>query len=69
MDQIDGTIFVDILNSEGTVVDSTNARLLGDLNGQSSAAVYEYSIWANPGEKLTFVPWDSRYMYHNYFPL
>ncbi|XP_059659411.1 uncharacterized protein LOC132306162 [Cornus florida] len=50
-------ILVDILNNEGTIVDGTNARLEASGNDQY---VYKYSIWANPGEKLTFVPQDSR---------
>ncbi|KAL3531546.1 hypothetical protein ACH5RR_010868 [Cinchona calisaya] len=53
-------VVIDILNNEGALVDSTTARYVLDEDDQSTKAVYEYSIWANPGEKLTFVPQDSR---------
>ncbi|KAK9281445.1 hypothetical protein L1049_004347 [Liquidambar formosana] len=53
-------IIVDMLNSEGTVVDGTTARLVSSGNDQTSAVVYEYSVWVDLGGKLTFVPWDSR---------
>lgn len=54
---------MDILNNEGTVVDGATAGLIAAGNDQSSAAVYEYSVWANPGEQLTCVPRDLRYVY------
>uniref|UniRef100_A0A164YXW9 Carbohydrate-binding-like fold protein n=1 Tax=Daucus carota subsp. sativus TaxID=79200 RepID=A0A164YXW9_DAUCS len=54
------TILVDILNSEGLFVEGTSARFVGARNGQSDASIFEYSLWANPGEKLTFVPRDAR---------
>jgi hypothetical protein len=54
VEKLPKNIAVDILNNEGTLVESTIAGLV-----KSSAAVYEYSIWANPGEKLTCVPRDS----------
>lgn len=53
---------MDILNSGGSVVDGTTAKLSSNDNDQTSAAIYEYSVWANPGDKLTFVPRDSRYI-------
>jgi hypothetical protein len=53
---------VDILNGEGEVVDGATAKLSSIENDQTSAAIYEYSIWANPGVKLIFRPWDSRYI-------
>ncbi|XWS31841.1 hypothetical protein CRYUN_Cryun23aG0110800 [Craigia yunnanensis] len=52
-------IVVDILNGEGTVMHSTNAKLASSANDQMTA-VYEYSVWANLGEKLTFLPTDPR---------
>ncbi|GMY17071.1 nodal modulator 3 [Fagus crenata] len=54
------SIAVDILNGEGEVVDGATAKLSSIENDQTSAAIYEYSIWANPGVKLIFRPWDSR---------
>lgn len=54
-------VVVDILNNEGAFVDSTTARFAPDGDDQSINAVYEYSIWANAGEKLILVPQDSRY--------
>lgn len=56
------TILVDILNSEGTSVVGTTARFVGARNGQPGVSIFEYSLWANPGEKLTFVPRDARYI-------
>jgi len=53
---------VDILNSGGSIVDGTTAKLSSNDNDQTSAAIYEYSVWANPGDELTFVPRDSRYI-------
>ncbi|THG03328.1 hypothetical protein TEA_011339 [Camellia sinensis var. sinensis] len=56
-------ILVDLVNNEGPLLDGTVARLVGSGNDQSGFVVYEYSVWANPGEKLTFAPQDSRYIY------
>ncbi|KAF8394679.1 hypothetical protein HHK36_020896 [Tetracentron sinense] len=53
-------IIVDILNSDGAFIDASTARVISNGNDQTGAAVYDYSVWANLGEKLTFVPWDSR---------
>lgn len=54
------TILVDILNSEGALIEGTSARLVGVENAQSGVSIFEYSLWANPGEKLTFIPRDAR---------
>ncbi|EXB28568.1 hypothetical protein L484_009727 [Morus notabilis] len=53
-------LIVDILNSEGNPVYSTESRLTSSGNGQTSGALYEYSTWASLGEKLVFVPRDPR---------
>ncbi|XP_022770793.1 nodal modulator 1 isoform X1 [Durio zibethinus] len=53
-------IVVDILNGEGTVMHSTNAKLASSANDQIMTAVYQFSVWANLGEKLTFLPMDPR---------
>ncbi|KAK6155294.1 hypothetical protein DH2020_009542 [Rehmannia glutinosa] len=51
---------LDILDNQETLVDGTIARLVSAEVDQSGAAVYEYSVWANFGGKLIFVPRDSR---------
>ncbi|PIN15609.1 Metalloproteinase-related collagenase pM5 [Handroanthus impetiginosus] len=50
---------LDILDNE-TLVDGSIARRVPAEVDQSRTAVYEYSVWANFGENLIFVPWDSR---------
>ncbi|KAL8522702.1 hypothetical protein ACS0TY_012875 [Phlomoides rotata] len=51
---------LDILDNQETLVDNTVAKPLSSKVDQSGAAVYEYSFWANLGEKLIFVPRDPR---------
>ncbi|KAL6517503.1 hypothetical protein OROMI_033204 [Orobanche minor] len=51
---------LDILDNQETLVDDTIARLVSAEVDQSGLAVYEYSAWANSGEKLIFVPRDPR---------
>ncbi|OVA02510.1 hypothetical protein BVC80_9091g9 [Macleaya cordata] len=53
-------IIVDILNSGGEVIDASPTSLVSDGNDQTGTAVFEYSVWANLGDVLTFVPHDSR---------
>ena len=53
---------MEVLNSDGTVSGGTHAGLVSSENDQTSGSVYEYSVWANLGEKLTFVPSDARYI-------
>ncbi|PSS14739.1 Nodal modulator 1 like [Actinidia chinensis var. chinensis] len=61
VEELPENMLVDVLNNEGSLLDGTTARLVGNRNDQASGgAVYEYSLWANPGEKLTFTPQDSR---------
>ncbi|XP_058187876.1 uncharacterized protein LOC131304587 isoform X3 [Rhododendron vialii] len=60
VDELPENILVGILDSEGTLLNGTSARLVPAENDKASAAVFEYSVWANPGEKLTFAPQDSR---------
>ncbi|KAK6239497.1 hypothetical protein QUC31_004966 [Theobroma cacao] len=59
-DELPVSIVLDILNGEGMVMHSTNANLASSVNDQIRTAVYEYSVWANLGEKLTFLPRDPR---------
>ncbi|KAL4602871.1 hypothetical protein ACB092_10G084400 [Castanea dentata] len=54
------SIVVDILNGGGEVIDGTTAKLSSIEKDQTGAAIYEYSIWVNPGDKLTILPRDSR---------
>ncbi|KAK9747603.1 hypothetical protein RND81_02G002700 [Saponaria officinalis] len=49
------SIIVDILDGDGVV-----ARLASTPDDVTDVAVYEYSLWANRGQKITFVPRDSR---------
>ncbi|KAH6758040.1 Carbohydrate-binding-like fold [Perilla frutescens var. hirtella] len=51
---------VDIFDNEETLVGSTTARIVATEVDPSVAAIYEYSVWANFGEQLNFVPQDSR---------
>lgn len=51
---------VDIFDNEEKLVGSTTARVVSTEADPSRAAIYEYSVWANFGEKLNFVPRDSR---------
>ncbi|KAF5820309.1 putative carboxypeptidase-like, regulatory domain superfamily, immunoglobulin-like protein [Helianthus annuus] len=59
VDQLPKNLVVDILNDEGTIIDGTTAKFVNE-NEQSNKALYEYKVWANPGEKLTFAPRDIR---------
>ncbi|CAN4101896.1 unnamed protein product [Withania somnifera] len=51
---------LDILDSEGSVVDGLTAIHVPHGVDQSSAAIYEFSMWASRGGKFTFVPRDAR---------
>ncbi|KAF8074467.1 hypothetical protein N665_1101s0028 [Sinapis alba] len=46
---------VDMQDKEGRVINSISAKLASDGRG-----VYEYYTWANLGERISFVPRDSR---------
>ncbi|KAF9688176.1 hypothetical protein SADUNF_Sadunf02G0169900 [Salix dunnii] len=58
--KLPNNIIVDILNSEGNLFDGTAASLVSHEDDQTGSALFEYSVWANLGEKLTFVPRDPR---------
>ncbi|CAH1417541.1 unnamed protein product [Lactuca virosa] len=58
--QLPENFLVDILNDKGTSIDGSSARLVVTGNEQSDTANYEFEVWANPGERLTFVPRDIR---------
>ncbi|KAJ4850945.1 hypothetical protein Tsubulata_030371 [Turnera subulata] len=61
--EVPNNIIVDVLNEKDTAVDSITASLAASETDETSSAVYEYSVWAKLGEKLTFIPRDSRYKY------
>lgn len=54
---------VDIFDNQETLVGSTTARFVSSEADVAGASMYEYSVWAKFGEKLSFVPQDSRYGY------
>ncbi|CAI9288723.1 unnamed protein product [Lactuca saligna] len=58
--QLPENLLVEILNGKGTSIDGSSARLVVNGNEQSDTANYEFEVWANPGERLTFVPRDIR---------
>lgn len=53
-------IVVDILDKDGNFISGTTAVTVLSKDDQVNDAIYEYSIWADPGRQLTFVPRDSR---------
>ncbi|XP_031403144.1 nodal modulator 1 isoform X2 [Punica granatum] len=58
--QLPKDIVVDMVNSDGNAIDTAAAGLLSAGDEDTSAATFEYSIWANLGDKITFIPRDSR---------
>lgn len=59
--QLPKDIIVDIINNDGNAIDITTATLLAAGYEDKTAATYEYSIWAKVGDKITFMPRDSRF--------
>ncbi|KAJ1412555.1 Immunoglobulin-like fold [Sesbania bispinosa] len=60
LDALPEKIVVDIYHDGAGVIDNATAILKSHEKDQTNAAVFEYSVWANLGEKLVFVPRDSR---------
>ncbi|BAT86244.1 hypothetical protein VIGAN_04387700 [Vigna angularis var. angularis] len=60
LDALPEKIVVDIKHEGAGVIDYTTATLKSHGKDQTETAIFEYSVWANLEEKLTFVPWDSR---------
>ncbi|XP_077219224.1 carbohydrate-binding-like fold isoform X2 [Tasmannia lanceolata] len=58
--ELSENIIMDILNQDHAVIGASHTRLTTDGNEQTGTAVYEYSIWADLGDELIFVPRDSR---------
>lgn len=63
LDALPEKIVVDIKHDGAGVIDHAIATLKSHAKDQTDTAIFEYSVWGNLGEKLTFVPWDSRYLY------
>ncbi|KAL9250005.1 BOS complex subunit NOMO1-like protein [Drosera capensis] len=59
-DDVQENIFIDVFLCENDVSDSVTASLVNRELNQASSVVYEYSVWANFGEKITFFPRGSR---------
>ncbi|KAG9457834.1 hypothetical protein H6P81_002342 [Aristolochia fimbriata] len=53
-------VIVDILNEKHEVLGTSHARLRSESKDQTGIAIYEYLMWANLGDSLTFVPQHSR---------
>jgi len=62
-DALPKKIVVDIYHDGAGVGDNAMAILKSHGKDETNTSVFEYSVWANPGEKLTFVPRDSRYIF------
>ncbi|XP_028797029.1 nodal modulator 1 isoform X2 [Neltuma alba] len=60
LNELPENMIVDIQNGGASVIDAAKAILSSDGKDETSTAIYEYSVWANPGEKLTFIPRDPR---------
>nr|KYP47590.1 Nodal modulator 1 [Cajanus cajan] len=60
LDALPENIVVDIKHDRAGVNDYATATLKSHAKDQTDTAIFEYSVWANLGEKLTFVPRDSR---------
>ncbi|KAK7284568.1 hypothetical protein RJT34_19316 [Clitoria ternatea] len=60
LDALPEYIVVDIQHDGVAVIDHATATLKSMGKDQPDTATFEYSVWANLGEKLTFVPRDSR---------
>jgi hypothetical protein len=54
--ELQENFIVDIQDKKGNVINTIAAKLASDGSG-----VYEYYTWASLGEKISFVPQDSRY--------
>lgn len=54
-------IVVDILDKDENFISDTTAIIIPTSDDQLNDAVFEYSFWADPGRRLTFVPRDPRY--------
>ncbi|KAF6143365.1 hypothetical protein GIB67_001309 [Kingdonia uniflora] len=60
INELPESIVVDILATDGAVIDAKPTRVVSGGNNISGVSVYEYSVWVNLGDELTFVPQDTR---------
>ncbi|WJX79873.1 hypothetical protein P8452_62950 [Trifolium repens] len=60
LDALPEKIVVDIYRDGADIADNAVAIFKSHAKDQTNTSVFEYSVWANPGEKLTFAPRDSR---------
>ncbi|KAF7804939.1 nodal modulator 1 [Senna tora] len=60
LDEFPENIIVDIQNGGAGVIDAAKAILSSHDKDQTNTAIFEYSVWANLGEKLTIIPRDLR---------
>ncbi|XP_030454773.2 uncharacterized protein LOC115676056 [Syzygium oleosum] len=58
--QLPEDITVDVISGEGNAFEVTRGSLISDGDEQTKTAAYQYSVWGNIGDKLTFIPRDSR---------
>jgi hypothetical protein len=63
LDALPEKIVVDIYRDGADIADNAVAIFKSHAKDQTNTSVFEYSVWANPGEKLTFAPRDSRYVF------
>ncbi|XP_031497491.1 uncharacterized protein LOC116262346 [Nymphaea colorata] len=52
-------IMIDVYDRNNQVLDTIRVNLMPDENGSKDSLLYEYSVWANYGDELVFVPRDS----------
>lgn len=60
--QLPEDITVDVISGESNAFEVTRGSLISDGDEQTKTAAYQYSVWGNIGDKLTFIPRDSRYI-------
>ncbi|KAJ8770791.1 hypothetical protein K2173_021438 [Erythroxylum novogranatense] len=58
--ELPNNIPIDIVDGEGSLIDSTAATIALSTSDQMHSAVYEYSVWSTLGAKQIFIPQDSR---------
>ncbi|KAJ8899145.1 hypothetical protein K2173_011142 [Erythroxylum novogranatense] len=58
--ELPNNIPIDIVDGEGSLIDSTAATIASSTSDQMHSAVYEYSVWSTLGAKQIFIPQDSR---------
>ncbi|XP_021744068.1 nodal modulator 1-like [Chenopodium quinoa] len=54
------SIVIDVFENGNVLADGTIAKLLPDQSDETEVALYKYSMWVNPGQKITIIPSESR---------